>query len=318
MKIAKEKKVELLKMMIKIRLFEEKARELYYNGSIKGTLHLSIGQEAIAAGACIAINKDDYIVSNHRGHGHCIAKGSDETKVLSEILGREDGCCGGRGGSMHIFDIQSGVMGTNGIVGGGIPIATGVGLGILLNKLNSVVLCFFGEGASNEGSFHEALNLAAVWRLPVVFICENNQFCDTTPYRDVIPIEKISDRSASYGIKGITIDGNDVLKVHEEVSNAVAQARKGKGPTLIECQTYRWEGHHLGDPCIYRTKEEVNQWKKKCPIVRFKKLLKREEIMTDSEIKNIDEEIKNKIKIAEEFALKSKSPSPDKVLDYVY
>ena len=318
MKISKEKKVELLKMMIKIRFFEEKARELYYNGSIRGTLHLSIGQEAIAAGACLAINKDDYIVSNHRGHGHCIAKGSDERKVLAEILGKEDGCCAGRGGSMHIFDIPAGVMGTNGIVGGGIPISTGVGLGIVLNRVKKVVLCFFGDGASNEGSFHEAINLAAVWKLPVIFICENNQFGDTTPYRDVTPINNISDRSVSYGIEGKNIDGNNVLKVYTEVSEAVEKARKKEGPTLIECCTYRWEGHHLGDPCVYRTKDEVAEWKKKCPIVRFKKLLKKESVLSDDEIKEIDDEIKQKIERAEEFALSSKSPNPDKVLDHIY
>ena len=318
MKISKEKKVELLKMMIKIRLFEEKARELYYNGSIRGTLHLSIGQEAISAGACLAINKDDYIVSNHRGHGHCIAKGSDERKVLAEILGKEDGCCAGRGGSMHIFDIPAGVMGTNGIVGGGIPISTGVGLGIVLNKVKKVVLCFFGDGASNEGSFHEAINLAAVWKLPVIFICENNQFGDTTPYRDVTPINNISDRSVSYGIEGKNIDGNNVLKVYTEVSEAVEKARKKEGPTLIECCTYRWEGHHLGDPCVYRTKDEVAEWKKKCPIVRFKKLLKKESVLSDDEIKEIDDEIKQKIERAEEFALSSKSPNPDKVLEHIY
>ncbi len=305
-------------MMIKIRLFEEKARELYYNGSIRGTLHLSIGQEAVAAGACLAINKDDYIISNHRGHGHCLAKGSNEKRVLAEILGKEDGLCEGRGGSMHIFDIPSGVMGTNGIVGGGIPIATGIGLGIILNKADKVVLCFFGDGASNEGSFHEAINLAAVWKLPVVFICENNQFGDTTPYRDVTPIENISDRAVSYGIKGETIDGNNVLMVYEKVSRAVKKAREGEGPILIECRTYRWEGHHLGDPCVYRTRDEIALWKEKCPIVRFKKLLKEEKTLSDSEIKKIEDEIKQKIKEAEEFAVNSKNPSAKKVLDYVY
>jgi pyruvate dehydrogenase E1 component alpha subunit len=318
MKISKKEKIKLLEMMLTVRFFEEKARELYYNGSIRGTLHLSIGQEAVSSGACLTLNSKDFIVSNHRGHGHCIAKGSDEKKVLSEILGKESGCSGGRGGSMHIFDIASGVMGTNGIVGGGIPIATGVGLGIQLRKLDSVCLCFFGEGASNEGSFHEALNMAAIWDLPVVFICENNHFCDTTPYQDVIPIENISDRAVSFGIKGIRIDGNDVLEVYKQVTKAVEKARKGSGPTLIECKTYRWEGHHLGDPCVYRTKEEVKQWRKRCPILRYKKSLKEQGILTEGEIDVIDSKIKNKISDAEEFALASNSPEPDTVLEYVY
>lgn len=317
MEISKEKKLKLLRTMIKIRYFEEKVKELYLNNLIRGTVHLSIGQEAVAAGSCLSINQDDYITSTHRGHGHCIAKGVDLKKLMAEILGKETGVCGGRGGTMHLFDVSHGVMGTNGIVGGVIPIATGIALGIQQLELNRVVLCFFGDGASNQGSFHEAINLGSVWKLPVVYICENNQYGDTTPFREVAAIENIADRAGGYGIPGVVVDGNDVLEVYTKVSEAVQRARSGDGPTLIECKTYRWEGHHLGDPCVYRTKDEVERWQKKCPIKRFKNLLEKEKILSQNDWEKMEKEVKTEIKEAENFAIESPYPGPKKVLDYV-
>jgi len=317
MGIPKKKLLELLKSMLTIRYFEEKVKELYLNNLIRGTVHLSMGQEAVAAGSCLSINQDDYITSTHRGHGHCIAKGIDLNKLMAEILGKATGSCGGRGGTMHIFDVSHGIMGTNGIVGGGIPIATGLALGIQQLGLNKVVLCFFGDGASNQGSFHEAINLSSIWKLPVVYICENNQYGDTTPFHEVVAIESIADRAIAYGIPGVVVDGNNAIEVYTKVSEAVKRARDSNGPTLIECKTYRWEGHHLGDPCVYRTKGEVNKWRQKCPIKRLKILLEQGEVLTKEEWEQIDNEVRIKVEKAEKFAKGSPDPDPRKVLDYL-
>ena len=268
-KMDKKLKLQMLEMMYSIRAFEEKAEELYILGKIHGTMHLSIGMEASAVGSIFNLYPDDLILSTHRGHGHCIAKGADLKLMMAEFLGRETGYCHGRGGSMHIADVKGGNLGANGVVAGGIPIAVGVGLGLKKEKKNRVVMCFFGDGAANEGAFHEALNMAAIFRLPVVFVCENNQYAMSLPFNKGFAIDKISDRASSYGMPGVTVDGNEILAVLAAVGNAVERARSGDGPSLVETQTYRWRGHSKSDANRYRTREEIDTWKEKCPIIRF-------------------------------------------------
>jgi acetoin:2,6-dichlorophenolindophenol oxidoreductase subunit alpha len=266
-----DKKLELrmLEMMVSIRAFEEKAEELYTLGKIHGTMHLSIGMEASAVGSVFSLLPDDLILSTHRGHGHCIAKGADLKLMMAEFMGKESGYCHGRGGSMHIADVKGGNLGANGVVAGGIPIAVGVGLGLKKEKRGRIVMCFFGDGAANEGAFHEALNMAAIYRLPVVFVCENNQYAMSLPFHKGFAIEKISDRAAAYGMPGVTVDGNDVLAVYAAVGQAVERARSGSGPSLVETLTYRWRGHSKSDANRYRSREEIEAWKEKCPINRF-------------------------------------------------
>jgi TPP-dependent pyruvate/acetoin dehydrogenase alpha subunit len=250
----RERKIELIKQMYSIRAFEEMAEKLYAMGKIHGTMHLSIGMEASAVGAIAALRMDDLILSTHRGHGHCIAKGADLTLMMAEFMGKEAGYCHGRGGSMHIADIECGNLGANGVVAGGIPMAVGVGLSLKMQQLDQIILCFFGDGAANAGPFHEALNMAAIWTLPVVFVCENNQYAMSFPFKSAFAIERISDRAASYGMPGKTVDGNDVLEVYSAVDKAVKRARNGLGPSLVENVTYRWRGHSKSDANRYRTK----------------------------------------------------------------
>ncbi|HHE71655.1 MAG TPA: thiamine pyrophosphate-dependent dehydrogenase E1 component subunit alpha, partial [Chloroflexi bacterium] len=229
--------------MYTIRAFEERAEQLYALGKVHGTMHLSIGEEASAVGSIAALRPDDLILSTHRGHGHCIAKGADLNRMMAEFLGKETGYCRGRGGSMHIADVAGGNLGANGVVGGGLPISVGVGLALRMQKRDQIVLCFFGDGAANNGAFHESLNMAAIWKLPVVFVCENNQYAMSLSVRRAFAIERISDRAAAYGMPGVTVDGNDLLAVYQAVSSAVQRARANQGPTLIENVTYRWRGH---------------------------------------------------------------------------
>jgi TPP-dependent pyruvate/acetoin dehydrogenase alpha subunit len=232
----------LLQTMYRIRAFEEKVDELFMRGEVHGTTHLSIGEEATPTGALAALRPDDYVTSTHRGHGHCIAKGADLNLMLAELLGKETGYCRGRGGSMHIADVKTGNLGANGVVGGGIPIATGVGLSMKLQKLERVCLCFFGDGAANEGTFHEAINMASIWDLPVIFLCENNQYGMSMSVQRSMHSDGVAPRAGAYGIPGARVDGNDVLAVYETVSKAVQRARAGQGPTLIEAITYRYKG----------------------------------------------------------------------------
>jgi TPP-dependent pyruvate/acetoin dehydrogenase alpha subunit len=259
-----------LRTMWTIRLFEEAVDDLFARGLMHGTMHLSIGQEAVAAGACMAIRPDDFITSTHRGHGHCIAKGADVERMMAELLGRENGYCHGRGGSMHIADVATGNLGANGIVAGGIPIAAGAGLAQRLRGTTSVVVSFFGDGAVNEGAFHEGMNLAAIWQLPVVFLCENNFYGMSMSTARAVSIDQLSARAAGYGMPGHTIDGNDLQAVYDCVAAAAERARQGAGPSLIEAQTYRWKGHSKSDKNLYRTRDEIEDWKKKDPIERFR------------------------------------------------
>ncbi|MEM2249503.1 MAG: pyruvate dehydrogenase (acetyl-transferring) E1 component subunit alpha [Candidatus Bathyarchaeia archaeon] len=316
--IDKETLLKALRTMHLIRFFEEKAEELYMQGLVHGTMHLSVGQEATATGAIFALNPEDYIVSTHRGHGHCIAKGADVKLMMAEFLGKETGYCRGRGGSMHIADLKAGNLGANGVVGSGIPIAVGAGLAIKLQKENRVVLCFFGDGAANTGAFHESLNMAAIWRVPVIFLCENNLYAMSTPVSKAFPIENIADRASAYGIPGVVVDGNDFFAVYKATKSAAERARRGEGPTLIECKTYRWKGHSRSDPQRYRSKEEIEIWKRKDPIARFKEVLVLKGIITEKEALDIEEEAKKAIEEAVRFALESPEPSPVNIEQEVY
>lgn len=261
---------EALKKMYLIRRFEEGAEDSYARGLIHGTMHLSIGQEASAVASCIGLAADDKITSTHRGHGHCIAKGADVGRMFAEFFGKETGYCRGRGGSMHIADVKTGNLGANGIVGGGLPIAVGAALSAKRLGRPDVTLCFFGDGANNEGAFHEALNMASVWKLPVVFVCENNGYGMSTSTERSTAVASIAERAAAYAMPGTTVDGNDFSAVAEALNRAITRARAGEGPSLVENLTYRWRGHSKSDRNRYRTKEEIDSWIARDPIARFR------------------------------------------------
>lgn len=312
--LEKPKAREILEKMILTRAFEENAEEMYALGKVHGTMHLSVGQEAIAGGASSALTRDDYLLNTHRGHGHFIAWGGDLNRMMAEFLGKENGYCRGRGGSMHIADVESNNLGAQGIVAGNLPISVGVGLSIKLRKTNQVVLTLFGDGAANEGAFHESLNMAAIWDLPVIYLCENNQYAMSMAFKRAFKIERISDRAAAYGMPGETIDGNDVIAVYKAVQSAAKRARAGDGPTLIEAITYRYKGHSKSDRQLYRTREEVKQWMEKDPIERFRRLLD----VSDAEFEKMQQEAKEKIKKAVEFAENSPEPDVATILEGIY
>ena len=318
MTLNEAKKREMLRQMYSIRAFEEMAEQLYAMGKIHGTMHLSIGMEASAVGAIAALRPDDLILSTHRGHGHCIAKGADLNRMMAEFIGKETGYCRGRGGSMHIADIEGGNLGANGVVAGGVPIAVGVGLSLKMQKRDQIILCFFGDGAANLGPFHEALNMAAIWTLPVVYVCENNQYAMSFHVRKAFAIERISDRAAAYGMPGVTVDGNDMLAVYEAVSEGVERARAGQGPSLIENVTYRWRGHSRSDVNRYRTKEEIKSWQEKGPIKRFSKHLLEDGVLTEREIDQIKEDAYAAIDVAVEFSEASPDPDLETIEEGVY
>jgi len=316
--LAKEKLVELYRKMVEIRFFEEKVFELYAQNLVPGTIHLYAGEEAVAVGVCSNLRKDDCITSTHRGHGHCIAKGADLKRVMAEILGKKTGYCKGKGGSMHIADFSIGMLGATAVVGAGIPIAVGAGLSIKLRRTDQVVTCFFGEGASNQGTFHEGINMASIWKLPVIFVCENNLYAMGTRQSIVMAIENVADRAVAYGIPGAVVDGNDVLAVYEVTQKAVERARKGEGPTLMECKTYRHKGHSRVDPARYRPKEEVEEWLAKDPIKRFKEKLLQTNTLTETKIQQIEKEVSAEIEEAVKFAIESTFPAPEEALKDVY
>jgi pyruvate dehydrogenase E1 component alpha subunit len=318
MSLSKERKLELLRQMYTIRAFEEKAEQLYAMGKIHGTMHLSIGMEASAVGAIAALRPDDLILSTHRGHGHCIAKGADLGLMMAEFMGKEAGYCRGRGGSMHIADVSGGNLGANGVVGGGIATAMGVGLGLKIQRRDQIILCFFGDGAANMGSFHEPLNMAAIWKLPVVYVCENNQYAMSFSVKKAFAIERISDRAAAYGMPGVTVDGNDIMAVFEAVSQAVQRARSGDGPSLIENVTYRWRGHSKSDANRYRTKEEIESWRRKCPIRRFCALLLKDGTLTEEQAEQIEQEAYSAIDAGVDFADASAEPAIETIEEGVY
>jgi len=315
--LSKQDQIGMLKLMYTIRQFEEKARQLFRQGLIYGALHPYVGQEAVAVGACAALENDDFVVSTHRGHGHCIAKGADLKRMMAELLGRETGYSKGRGGSMHMFSVEEGLLGGNGIVGGGLPIALGSAFSAQYRQSGQVTLCFFGEGAASNGTFHESMNLASLWKLPVVYICENNLYAATTPVSDSAPIENIADRASAYGFPGLVVDGNDVVSVYEAVQQAVARARAGEGPTLIECKTFRFYPHCMVIP-EHRRKAEVEEWRRKDPIVRFENRLLEEHLMTHEEQEKIKREVENAIEEAVNFAKESRYPAVETVADGVW
>jgi len=311
-------KIEMLKRMMLIRAFEEKAEELFMRNLVHGTMHLSVGEEAVAVGSIFALNREDYITSTHRGHGHMIAKGGDIKKMFAEFLGKDTGYCHGRGGSMHIADFSLNNIGATGIVGAGIPIATGAAFAIKYMRRKEIVLCFFGDGAANEGTFYESLNMASIWNLPIVFMCENNMYAMSSPVSKFIPTPNISDRAKSFSIPGVTVDGMDVIAVYEVTKEAADRARNGGGPTLIEAKTYRYKGHSKSDKNVYRTKEEIEEWKKKDPIVNFIKKLKDLGDLDDKTLESIKNDIEKTIEKGVNFALNSREPSPDTLMWYVY
>ncbi|MBR3842582.1 MAG: thiamine pyrophosphate-dependent dehydrogenase E1 component subunit alpha [Christensenellaceae bacterium] len=314
----KERMVWIYKTMNQIRKFEEEALRLFESNKLRGSVHLYIGEEAIASTICSNLSDEDYIASTHRGHGHCIAKGARLDLAMAELMGKATGYCKGRGGSMHIADLSKGNLGANAIVGGGIPIATGGALAIKLSGKKNVAVAFFGDGASNEGTFHEALNMAAIWKLPVIFVCENNGYGLTMPVKESTSVSDIAERGAGYNIPGVVVDGNDVFAIDEAFRAAQERALAGEGPSLIECKTYRWMGHWTGDPQVYRTREEVASWMEKCPIKRFRQYLLENEILTEAELTEIDEATAKEAAEASEFAINSPEPDPAHVMDDVF
>jgi len=318
MAISNEQMVELYTTMKRIRMFEERVSELFAGGKIPGFVHLYVGEEAVAAGVCAALKPEDYITSTHRGHGHLIAKGGDLKLMMAELFGKKTGYCKGKGGSMHIAAIELGMLGANGIVGGGPPIAAGAALAAQYQGKDSVAICFFGDGASNQGTTHEAMNLAACWKLPAVFVVENNQFGEFTHQSKHQTIEDIADRAAGYDIPGVVVDGNDVMAVYEAASEAVSRARQGKGPTLLECKTYRVRGHFEGDAMAYRDPEEAKEWMAKDPIERFQDKLLEKGILTLKDQEKIKSAIEKELEEAVRFADESPFPDPGELTTDVY
>lgn len=295
-----------------IRRFEEAVDEMFARGLMHGTMHLSIGQEAVATGACLALRDDDQITSTHRGHGHCIAKGADLERMMAELLGKETGYCRGRGGSMHIADVATGNLGANGIVGGGIPIAAGAGLAQRLRGTDGVVVSFFGDGAANEGAFHEGVNLAAIWDLPVVFVCENNGYGMSMSTARATRVERLATRAAGYGIPGLTVDGNDIQAVYDAVAAAATRARAGDGPTLVEVETYRWKGHSKSDKNLYRSREEIEEWKLRDPIERFEAAVLAAGTSTPDELQQIRDTARANVRDAVRVAHAAGDARPDR------
>jgi pyruvate dehydrogenase E1 component alpha subunit len=316
--LTREKLAEMYRTMFEIRLFEEKVFELYGQNLVPGTIHLYAGEEAVAVGVCSALRRDDYITSTHRGHGHCIAKGADMSRTMAEILGKRTGYCRGKGGSMHIADFSIGMLGATAVVGAGLPLAVGAALSSKLRDTDHVVACFFGEGASNQGTFHESLNMASVWKLPVVFVCENNLYAMGTRQSVVMNLENVADRAVAYGMRGMFVDGNNVLAVHGAASEAVERARRGDGPTLIECKTYRQRGHSRVDPAEYRSKEEVQEWLRRDPVTNFRDYLAREHLMPEVELLSAEKEAAAKVDRAVKFAMDSPYPAPEEALEDIY
>lgn len=307
-----------LQGMWAVRLFEEAVDSLFARGLMHGTMHLSIGQEASAIGACAALRSSDFITSTHRGHGHCIGKGADLTRMMAELLAKQTGYCRGRGGSMHIADAATGNLGANGIVAGGIPIAAGAALAQKMQNKDHVVMCFFGDGATNEGAFHEAVNLAAIWQLPVVFVCENNKYGMSFSTEKSMAIDNISERGAAYGIPGVTVEGNDADAVYRACQEAVDRARSGNGPTLVESVTYRWKGHSKSDKNLYRTKEEIEEWRAKDPIVQFENKAIERGSLTREDADHIAAAVRDKIRVAIQEATQAPDSDPAELLSSVY
>ncbi len=310
--------IEMYQTMVEIRHFEEMATKLYALGKVHGTMHLSIGQEGVAIGTGTVMRDTDFLINHHRGHGHFIASGADVNKMMAEFLGKETGFCHGRGGSMHIADISANNLGANGIVGGGMELAPGVGIAIQMKKTDQVALVIFGDGAANEGIFHESLNLSAIWKLPVVYLCENNHYGMSAAVEKVSAKVPFTHRAESYGIPAYFIDGNDALAVVEFMQKAVNHARSGLGPVFLEVETYRWMGHSKSDRNLYRTKEEIEMWKKKDPIKRLENSLLETNLIDKTQIEEIDKKMEKVIEKAVEFAENSPEPDVKNLTEWVY
>ncbi len=311
--------IEYYRTMITIRQFETMAGEFFADGKIPGFIHLSIGQEASSVGVCSCLRADDYLTTTHRGHGHMIAKGADLKKMAAELFGKKTGYCKGKGGSMHIADFSIGILGANGVVAGGLPIIAGAGFSIKMRKTDQVAVCFFGDGASNRGPVHEVMNLAAIWKLPIIFVVENNQFASTTPLQEACSIDDICIRAAGYDMPGIAVDGNDVLRVREVTMQAVERARMGDGPSLIENKTYRIKGHFEGDPQKYRAAEEVQRWQgHKDPVSRFANFLTEQNILDPNLDQQIQDEAAAQMTAAVKYAEDSPFPEPHEALEDLF
>ena len=311
--------LSLYRSMVRIRLFELKVQEVYRSGVMPGFIHLYVGEEAVAAGVCENLSQYDYVTSTHRGHGHAIAKGIPMGPAFAEIWGKPNGCNGGRGGSMHIYDPAFGFLGTNGIVGASVPLGAGAALAAQLRGSKQVAVSFFGDGAVNNCAFHEGVNLAAIWNLPVVFVCENNLYATETPFAKVTRNTDVASRGAAYGMPGVSVDGNDVIAVHEAAGQAIDVARSGGGPTLIECRTYRPLGHFEGDPGIgYRTKEEIAEWKKRDPINRFRERTLADGSTTAEKLDSIWSEVETEVEAAYQYAKSGAEANPSSVTDFVF
>ncbi len=317
-KIDKEKAAEMLKLMYRTRAFEEQAEKSYMMGKIHGTMHLSIGQEASAVGSISTLEPDDYILGHHRGHGLCIAKGADLNLMMAEFYGKEAGYCRGRGGSMHIADVAGGNLGANGVVGGGIPMAVGVGIGLKMRGEKRVILSFFGDGGISTGAFHESMILAVLYQVPAVFICENNQYAMSFPVDSWTNSEKMARMAENYGMPGTSVDGNDLLAVYEAVGAAVERARSGGGPSLVVNNTYRYRGHSKSDRNRYRSQEEIREWQENDPIQRFRRYALQEEMFSEGEMDAIEEEAYEAIEAARIFAEESPEPSIETIEEGVY
>jgi pyruvate dehydrogenase E1 component alpha subunit len=309
---------EALRLMLTIRHFDERALALYRAGEMRGTTHPYIGMEAVGVGVMLALRPDDYVTSTHRGHGHTIAKGGDPKKMMAELLGRATGYSGGKGGSMHIADMDKHMLGANGIVGGGMGLATGAALTARLQKTGSVAICFFGDGALEQGILHETTNLAAIWKLPVVYVCENNQYAMSTRSDWSVAGGDPARRAAGYGIPGVTVDGMDLFAVNAAARDLVERARRGDGPAYLVCTTYRYHGHHAGDPLNYRQKEEVDRWRQQDPIERVKRAAVDRGILAEADIADLERHVETQIDEAVEFAKNSPEPTPDQLMTDIY
>jgi pyruvate dehydrogenase E1 component alpha subunit len=313
-----DRRCEWFRLMLLIRLFEEKVQELWLRGLIAGTTHLGQGQEAVAVGAISALGPDDYVTVTYRGHGHALARGVDIERAFAELMGRETGLCRGRGGSMHFTDFSRGLIGAFAIVGAGMPVALGAALSAKLRGTSAVALTFFGDGATNIGTFHEALNMASVWKAPVVFVCENNLYGEYSPLRKTTPLDDLATRSCAYAMPGYVVDGMDVEQVYEYTSAAITRARAGEGPTLLECKTYRYRGHSRSDPAKYRPPGELEAWKAKDPIDRLGRKLATEGVMSEADQERLRAEIQQTIDAAAARATEAPWPRTEELTRYVY
>ncbi|NWN94223.1 MAG: thiamine pyrophosphate-dependent dehydrogenase E1 component subunit alpha [Bacillus sp. (in: Bacteria)] len=319
LQLTKEKAQWMLQKMFEIRKFEDKVHEVFATGILPGFVHLYAGEEAVAVGVCAHLNDQDMITSTHRGHGHCIAKGCDLKGMMAEIYGKATGLCKGKGGSMHIADLDKGMLGANGIVGGGFPLACGAALTAKVKKTSNVSVCFFGDGANNHGTFHEGINLAAVWKLPVIFVAENNGYGEATPFHYASSCKTIADRAVAYDIPGVRVDGKDIVAVYQAAKEAVERARNGEGPSLIECVTYRNYGHFEGDAQTYKAEaEKAKQLNEKDAIVQFKKFVLEQNLFSEADINTLEQKVEQEIEEAVKFSEESPYPDPSELLKDVY